>query len=321
MREATKTVTVLMTDLVGSTEQAERLGRTEALDLSGKHLAALRDSLAVHRGEEVKSMGDGIMAVFGSVVDGIACAVTMQRAIARHNRRHPDRPLGVRIGISVGEAAPVDGDWYGTPVVEAARLCAACDGGEIYLTDVTRAIAGGESMYRLVEVGELTLKGLSAPVRTWSLDWDSDEEFALRVALADDSVVLRQGVAMALSSAGMEVVLEASDAETLLRSLDAVHPHVVVVDVRMPPTHTTEGLDAAEHIRHEHPEIGVLVLSASVDPAAAKRLLSTVTHGVGYLLKDRITDMDELTAAIRTVASGGSAIDPEVLAMLRGPGG
>jgi serine/threonine-protein kinase len=121
---------------------------------------------------------------------------------------------------------------------------------------------------------------------------------------------------MALRSVGMEVVLETADAATLETSLAAVSPHVVVVDVRMPPSYTTEGLDAAIRIRRDHPDVGVLVLSAAVDPEPARRLLATVTNGVGYLLKDRITDMDELTAAIRTVASGGSAIDPEVVNLL-----
>jgi class 3 adenylate cyclase/CheY-like chemotaxis protein len=317
VRQPTKTVTVLITDLVGSTAQAELLGRQEALTLSNQHLAALRDSLAVHRATEVKSTGDGVMAVFDSASNGVACAITMQRAIARHNRRMPGRELSVRIGISLGEAAPVGGDWYGTPVVEAARLCSVCEGGQIYLTDVVRQIVGsGESMYRLNAVGALELKGLRQPVVTWSVDWNPQEEFGLRVALADDSAVLRQGVAMALRSVGMEVVLETADAATLETSLAAVSPHVVVVDVRMPPSYTTEGLDAAIRIRRDHPDVGVLVLSAAVDPEPARRLLATVTNGVGYLLKDRITDMDELTAAIRTVASGGSAIDPEVVNLL-----
>lgn len=308
---------MLFTDLVGSTALSQRLGQPEALEVSGKHFAALRDSLAVHRGREVKSTGDGLMASFESTVDAISAAVTMQRAIARHNRRHPDVELGVRIGISIGEVAPVGDDWFGTAVVEAARLCAACDGGEIYVSDVLRLVAGTQSMHKLDEVGELDLKGLPDGLRTWKVDWDSNEEFALRVALADDSAVLRQGVAMALKASGMEVVMEAGDADTIVASVAAARPHVVVLDMRMPPTHTIEGLVAAEQIRAEHPEVGVLVLSAAVDATAARRLLSSMTQGVGYLLKDRITDMDELCAAIRTVASGGAAIDPEVVAVLR----
>jgi DNA-binding NarL/FixJ family response regulator len=171
-------------------------------------------------------------------------------------------------------------------------------------------------MHQLRPVGELQLKGRDAPLLTWQLEWDPEDGHALRVALADDSVLLRQGIASVLDSAGLDVVLQASDADTLLRSLVATRPHVVIVDVRMPPTHTTEGLEAAELIRAEHPGIGVLVLSAYVDPQAARRLLARATEGVGYLLKDRVGDMEQLTAAIRAVASGGSAIDPEVIARL-----
>jgi CheY-like chemotaxis protein len=284
--------------------------------LTELHLASLRDALSVHRGSEIKSVGDGIMAVFESVTDGVGCAVTMQRAVARHNRRDAEHPLALRIGLSGGEAILMDGDWYGPPVVEASRLCSQAGGSEIIVSDIVRALAGNGGMHRLAPLGELELKGINIPTVAWQVDWDAHEDFALRVALADDSALLREGVASALQSAGIDVVLQASDAETVLRSLVAVRPHVVVLDVRMPPTHTTEGLDAAEVIRAEHPEIGVLVLSASVDQFAARRLLKNVTHGIGYLLKDRIADMDELTAAIRTVASGGAAIDPEVLARL-----
>jgi len=316
VKGTTKTVTVMFTDLVGSTELGERLGPAATARLRELHFASLRDSMSVHRGSEVKSMGDGIMAVFESVIDGVGCAVTMQRAVARHNRREPARRLGMRVGISVGDAVRVDGDWFGAPVVEASRLCSHSGAGEIYVSDLVRILSGSSSMHRLAPLGELQLKGISIPTVAWAVDWDAQEEFALRVALADDAVLLREGVASALQGAGIDVVLQASDADTVMRALVAVRPHVVVLDVRMPPTHTTEGLDAAERIRAEHPEIGVLVLSASVDPFAARRLLRKVTHGVGYLLKDRIADMAELTAAIRTVASGGSAIDPEVMALL-----
>jgi class 3 adenylate cyclase len=316
MRGTTRTATILFTDLVDSTGLAERLGPAVAGELSAEHFSALRDALSVHRGAEVKTLGDGIMAVFESVGDGLACAVTMQRAIDRHNRRRPDRQLSMRIGISVGETTVSGGDYFGAPVVEASRLCTQAAGGAIYVSDLVRALGSSGGMHRLTPVGELQLKGLSAPTIVWAVDWDADEEFALRVALADDSVLLREGVASVLQSAGIDVVLQASDAETILRGLVAARPHVVVLDVRMPPTHTTEGLDAAERIRAEYPDVGVLVLSASVDPAAARRLLRNATNGVGYLLKDRVADMDELTSAIRAVASGGSAIDPEVLARL-----
>jgi CheY-like chemotaxis protein len=234
----------------------------------------------------------------------------------RHNRRDPDRCLSIRIGLSAGETTCTAGDYFGTPVIEASRLCGEAGSGEIYVSDLIRLLASDGGIHRLEPIGALELKGLDCPVVAWRLDWDANEEFALRVALADDSVLLRQGVASVLEAAGIDVVLQASDAETILRGLVAARPHVVVLDVRMPPTHTTEGLEAAAQIRSEHPDIGVLVLSASVDPGAARRLLDSTTDGVGYLLKDRVSDVDELTAAIRAVASGGSAIDPEVLARL-----
>jgi CheY-like chemotaxis protein len=269
----------------------------------------------VHRGVEVKTLGDGIMAAFESVNDGLACAVTMQRAVTRSNRRDHDCSLAMRVGLSTGETQFSDGDYFGVPVIEASRLCDAAPPASIYVSDIARVLASG-GMHRFEPVGELELKGIASPVLAWHVEWDPGEDFALRVALAEDSVLLREGVASVLQAAGIDVVLQASDADTILRSLVAVRPHVVILDVRMPPTHTTEGLDAAEQIRAEYPDVAVLVLSASVDAAAARRLLADATEGIGYLLKDRVGDIDQLTAAIRAVASGGSAIDPEVVAQL-----
>jgi class 3 adenylate cyclase/CheY-like chemotaxis protein len=311
-----KTATVLFTDLVASTQLVQRLGPDGASDVLARHFSALRDALAVHRGVEVKTLGDGIMAVFESVTDGLACAVTMQRAVTRQNRLAPSIELAMRVGLSTGETS-VDGeDYFGPPVIEASRLCAEAGGGGILVSDLLRLLVTSSGMHRLRSVGELELKGLPGPIGAWAIEWDPEEDYALRVALADDSVLLRQGMASVLSAAGIDVVLQTSDAESLIEALSSVRPHVVVLDVRMPPTHTTEGLDAAHRIKDAYPDIGVLVLSASVDPAAARHLLRSATDGVGYLLKDRVTDVEELLAAIRSVAAGGSAIDPEVLGRL-----
>jgi class 3 adenylate cyclase len=317
MRGTRRTATVLFTDLVDSTDMFTGLGRDDAETLRGRHFAALRDALSVHHGREVKTLGDGMMAVFDSVADGLACAVTMQRAVAGQNRRRPDHILSMRIGLSAGETVCEQGDYFGAPVVEASRLCDAAGPGQILISEIARMLAGSSSIHRLEPIGELSLKGMSQRTSAWTVDWDSEEEFALRVAIADDSVLLREGVARVLEAEGIDVVLQASDAPSLLRALAGARPHVVVVDVRMPPTHTTEGLEAAEEIRARHPDIGVLVLSASVDPGAARRLLGNATDGIGYLLKERLGDISELTAAIRTVASGGSAIDPAVIERLR----
>jgi DNA-binding NarL/FixJ family response regulator len=140
----------------------------------------------------------------------------------------------------------------------------------------------------------------------------------IRVVIADDSVLLREGLARLLEESGFEVAGQAGDAEDLLRKVGAHKPDVAVVDVRMPPSHTDEGLRAAHRIRSEYPGCGVLVLSQYVEEAYALDLLSQSTESTGYLLKDRISDVDTFTDAVRRVAGGGSALDPEVVALLLG---
>jgi DNA-binding NarL/FixJ family response regulator len=140
----------------------------------------------------------------------------------------------------------------------------------------------------------------------------------IRVVIADDSVLLREGLARLLDESGFDVVGQAGDADDLLRKVGAHKPDVAVVDVRMPPTHTDEGLRAAHHIRAEHAATGVLVLSQYVEEAYALELLSQSTESTGYLLKDRVADVDSFTDAVRRVAGGGSALDPEVVALLLG---
>ena len=141
---------------------------------------------------------------------------------------------------------------------------------------------------------------------------------ALRVVLADDAVLLREALAASLSAAGFEVVGQAADAEELLALVDRAAPDVLVVDVRMPPTHSTEGLEASRRIRREHPEIAILLLSQYIETRYAVELLRENPAGIGYLLKDRVTRITELADAVRRVAAGGSVIDPEVVARLLG---
>ena len=131
----------------------------------------------------------------------------------------------------------------------------------------------------------------------------------IRVVIADDSVLLREGLARLLEEYGFEVAGQAGDAEDLLRKVGAHKPDVAVVDVRMPPTHTDEGLRAAHKIRTDHPGVGVLVLSQYVEEAYALELLSQSTESTGYLLKDRVADVDSFTDAVRRVAGGGSALE------------
>jgi DNA-binding NarL/FixJ family response regulator len=138
----------------------------------------------------------------------------------------------------------------------------------------------------------------------------------MRAVIAEDSVLLRAGLTRLLADAGIDVVAAVSDADGLLRAVDDLRPDVAIVDVRMPPSHTDEGLRAALVLRRQWPGVAVLVLSQYVEERYAAELLSSETRGVGYLLKDRVADVDEFLEALRRVASGGTALDPEVVAQL-----
>ncbi|HEX5470051.1 MAG TPA: response regulator transcription factor [Gaiellaceae bacterium] len=140
----------------------------------------------------------------------------------------------------------------------------------------------------------------------------------MRVVLAEDSVLLREGVARILGEAGFDVVGQAGNADELMLKVRSYSPDVAIVDIRMPPSHTDEGLRAAQEIRERHPTVGVLVLSQYVEPSYAMELLAESAEGVGYLLKDRISDVREFADAVRRVGEGGSALDPTIVSQLVG---
>lgn len=138
----------------------------------------------------------------------------------------------------------------------------------------------------------------------------------MQVAVADDSVLFREGLARLLDASGMQVTSRSADAAELLAMVAAKPPDIVITDIRMPPTHTTEGLVAATQIRERHPKVAVMLLSQYVETTHALRLLEHGAVRIGYLLKDRVSDVREFTDAVRRVAAGGSAIDPEVVSQL-----
>jgi DNA-binding NarL/FixJ family response regulator len=140
----------------------------------------------------------------------------------------------------------------------------------------------------------------------------------VRVVIAEDSVLMREGLARLLKDAGFEVAAEVGDATALRRAVKTEKPDVAIVDVRMPPTQTDEGTRAAKELKAERPDLGVLVLSNVVEARHALDLLSERPEGFGYLLKDRVMDVDDFVEAVKRVARGGTAIDPEVIAQLLG---
>jgi DNA-binding NarL/FixJ family response regulator len=221
-----------------------------------------------------------------------------------------------------------DGSYVGLDVHRAARIAQAGSGGQILLSQQTRDEV--HQTFELEDLGEHELPGLGEPERLFQLTVPglparfpplstARKGFrGMRVVLADDSVLLREGIARLLEDAGFEIVAQSGTAEDLVRHVGMHKPDVALVDIRMPPTQTDEGLRAAKQIRDRWPETGVLVLSQYVEPAYAMELLGENAEGVGYLLKDRVSDVDEFAAAVRRVGEGGSALDPAVVSQLVG---
>ena len=187
------TSTVLFTDLVGSTEQSVRFG--EAFDDARRaHDAALRAVVEAHAGSVVKGTGDGIMATFAVVSDGVAAARALQQAIHRLNRRRPEPSLSIRVGLSVGDVSFEDGDCYGEPVVQAARLCAIADGDQVLAAAVVQALVGGARAEGFLDAGPRELKGLPGELDVVELVWERPEASATRSAhsrhsFADSSLI------------------------------------------------------------------------------------------------------------------------------------
>ncbi len=175
MPTTSQTVTVLFSDLVGSTELLTSLVPSEADDLRRQHFSLLRRAITATGGNEVKSLGDGLMVTFSSLSRALACAVGMQQSVQRHNRR-AERQLSIRIGMSCGEATVEDGDFFGEPVIEAARLCAQGQGGQILTTSTVQTLSKRHTTQEFVALGEALLKGLPEPIDLVEVRWMAEAE-------------------------------------------------------------------------------------------------------------------------------------------------
>ena len=319
------TVTFLFSDVEGSTRLVRELGDGWSAVL-GDIRRLLRQTSADAGGQEIDVRGDEVFIAFGDAHSAVDAALAGQRALREH--AWPDgQQVRVRMGVHTGEPQLTEEGYVGIDVHRAARICSAGHGGQILLSQATAALA----VQPTVDLGEHELPGLPKPEHLFQLIApDLPTEFpplrgskelsgpTVRVVLADDSVLLREGVARLLEDAGLEVLAQSGAADDLLRHVAMHKPDVAIVDIRMPPTHTDEGLRAAQTIRERFPDVGVLVLSQYVETAYAMELLGGNAEGVGYLLKDRVSDIEEFTAAVRRVADGGSALDPTVVQMLVG---
>jgi len=307
------TVTVLFADVEGSTALLERLGQTRWLDAMAEYEATLGASIDGHGGTLIKALGDGHLVAFPSARAALRCAVDVQRALPL--AKAPD--LRVRMGMHTGEPALREDDLHGRTVVKAARIADMAHGGEVLVSGIVRELAQAdedlEEEIWFEEGREVELRGLRGRHLVLAAQWDRLERGALRVVIADDSALVRDGVAALLRECGVHVAAIASDAESLYREVERHHPDVALVDIRMPPTGTTEGLVAAEQIGRTHPEVGVLVLSQYLELSYALRLVEDREARRGYLLKDRVAEIETLLDAVRRVAHGGCVVDPAIV--------
>ena len=168
---STETVAILFTDIVGSTELSQRLSAEAADEVRRGHFSLLRQAITESGGTEVKNLGDGMMVVFRAASAALGCAVAMQQGVEQDNRGS-ESPVGLRVGLSGGEVSREDDDYFGDPVVEAARLCARCESGQVLASGWLRLTAGRRNRHECRSLGELTLKGLPDPVETVEVVWE-----------------------------------------------------------------------------------------------------------------------------------------------------
>jgi class 3 adenylate cyclase/DNA-binding NarL/FixJ family response regulator len=315
-------LTFLFTDVEGSTLLLERLGPGYGIVLE-MHRALISAAITSNGGRVVDCIGDEFFAAFPDAQGAVAAAVDAQRRLGAEQWPQ-GAPVRVRIGVHSGRAHTAGDGFVGLAVHHTARVCQTARGGEILVSDTVDM-----NGFDVVDLGEHCLKGIPRPTRLLRVVADGLEtdfpplfgsapaSASLRVALADDSVLLREGVAALLEEEGFDVVGQAGTAEDLLALIDEELPDVAIVDIRMPPTKTDEGIRATHEIKRRHPRTGVLLLSSYLDVKSAVELFDAQSEGIGYLLKERVADVEDFTDAVRKVAGGGSVLDVAILEVLR----
>jgi DNA-binding NarL/FixJ family response regulator/class 3 adenylate cyclase len=318
------TQTFFFSDLEDSSGLAERLG-TDYAPVLTEVRELQREAIARAGGEEIDARGDELFSLFSEPNAAAGAALEIQCLFAARVWPGDERVL-VRIGLHSGEAERAGGGLVGIDVHRASRICQAGHGGQILASH--DAVSEIEAEAR--ELGVFEFRGMREPERIYQLVAEGlPDEFpplrsarprepGLSAVIAEDSTLLREGLARLLEEAEIDVVGQARNADELMLKVRSYNPDVAIVDIRMPPTQTDEGVRAAREIRERHPGTGVLVLSQYVAHTYAIELLSESAEGMGYLLKDRVADVDDFTAAVRRVAEGGSALDPLVVAELVG---
>ncbi len=312
-------LTFLFTDIERSTSLVRSLDE-DYLDVLDFSRTLIHRAVTERGGREIECRADESFSVFDSPADAVAAAVQAQRdLLALHWPEGAE--VKVRMGMHTGIAVDSGQGLVGLDVHRAARIGAVGHGGQVLLSSATATLTGAN----VRDLGRYELAGLPEPERIHQLVGEGlpcdfpplrfarrVDDDRLRVVLADDSMLIRDGIALLLEEAGMNVVAQAGSAEELLECVAATEPDVAVVDIRMPPSGSDEGVRAAKAIRREHPDVGVLLLSQDLVPAYARELLAASRDGVGYLLKDRVADMEEFAGALQRVAAGEVVLDAQI---------
>ena len=322
------TRTFLIADVRGYTSFTHEHGADAAAALTERFAEISGKVVGEAGGEVIEVRGDEVLAAFDSVRDAVRAAAALQAAFVEATV-DDDAPLPVGIGMDIGEAVPVGDGYRGAALNLAARLCGTAAAGEVLATQEVAHLAGSVPDVTFVDLGAIRVRNVLDEVRVVRVVPEGEDPARrflgaeggsrrLRVIVADDATLFREGVVRLLTEHGFDVVGQADDADRLIELVEVDPPDVVVTDIRMPPTGTNEGLVAAQRIRKEHPDVGVLVLSQYVETRHALKLLEETPERVGYLLKDRVSDLAEFVDTVRRIARGGSAIDPEVVSSLLG---
>ena len=271
------TVTVLFTDVAGSTEMIGRVGDASGERILVDHLNHLRDVLINHGGQEIKPTGDGLMVAFRGSLDAINCAIAMQQDAEWQGRNSNER-LGLKIGIHAGEGTPKDGDYYGLWVVVAKRLCEVAQGGQILTSELVRQLVGPRTDQELRPLGEFELKGIPEPVPVVEVSWDAVEQptpkNAEKILMVDDEEANLLVLDRLLRRNGYQDLIPTTDPRKALDLFIAEQPDLVLLDLSMPYLDGFEVMQQLQARMQPGGYLPILVLTADVTPEAMKRALA-----------------------------------------------
>jgi DNA-binding NarL/FixJ family response regulator/class 3 adenylate cyclase len=318
-------VTVLFTDMVGSTAMMASRGDAAGDALLEAHDALVRATVGEHGGREVKSTGDGFQVAFGSVRDGLVCAGAIQRAVTEHNAQDPDLAFDVRIGINAGDVAHRDEDMFGTVVNAAARITSKAKAGEVLVGEAVRRLAAGSPDLVFIDRGRFALKGLPEKWRLFELDWSGTSSArrpvrkatkaqapapatpVTRVLIVDDEALVRTGFHLILDAQpDIQVVAEASDGAEVMDLLHRSSVDVVLMDIQMK---TMSGLEATRLVLTGLPDPPRVIVLTTFD--YDEYVYEALRAGASaFLLKD--TPPEQLVDAVRVVAGGDALLHPAI---------